>query len=800
MQVNRIQTLALLRLTFLSICFVIGILATGFAQVSVNSNTDSTKVIKLTEIQIEYERVISEIPVLVQKYADSTILQSLEHDFELHSQLFISIKLEADNLLNGYVRSWQIKNLEAKLNRSYNNFLTLSNNVNSASSEIETSIIKVNNLLSGWLTLEKRIKIDTISQGLLPQTQEVISLLTKASKLLQGQFAKFLVIQSQINQFEIENIQYNKKIEDAEHDSFTKLFKRDANYIWNDVENEQYQKLQKSNFIENFKQGTNEALGYLSEKWKTIIWLIILGTILYSVFYFVKKRQSFDNEEPPELLVHNAVIKYPIASSFITILLVTIFVLEDRPALLSELLLIGFVIPLTIFSFGKSVTSPWVYWIIFLLYCVNVILLHIPFQIGLKDFLFVFMNLVASGLLFWMYRNPQKYLSNNISEITGYIKSGLIPFLFYLSGFTLVAALVGYLELAKLLFTGIIGSLYLGPVILICSLIIRNFLQTLSHTFLFEHSFLAKKYLPLAYNLISIGAFILWLSTVMKVFGIYPFFIQTIENFWNFSGEFGEFNISIGDVASVILTIVIAFILSDFIKVLLEEELFSRFKVARGVPMAMGVLGKYIIITLGFFLAIASTGFDLTKMSIIAGALGVGVGFGLQNLVANFVSGMILIFERPILVGDIIEAEGLEGTVSQIGIRSSKIITYSGAEVIIPNSNLINNKVSNWTLSNKKRRFMFKLKTNKNADPAEVVATITTIALQNNNVLKDPAPFVIFQGQQEQSLIFDVYYWQTGEVFITRSELNIDIYNALKAKGIEISIPTIELKTLDGKQ
>jgi len=227
--------------------------------------------------------------------------------------------------------------------------------------------------------------------------------------------------------------------------------------------------------------------------------------------------------------------------------------------------------------------------------------------------------------------------------------------------------------------------------------------------------------------------------------------------------------------------------------VLLHEEVFPRFDVPRGVPMAMGVLGKYFIIVVGFFIAVASLGFDLAKMGILAGALGVGVGFGLQNLVSNFVSGLILVFERPILVGDVIEAEGFEGTVSDIGIRSSKIITYAGAEIVIPNANLISNSVSNWTMTNRKRRFVIKIRTNEKADPSEVIAVITRLAMSHVHVIKEPKPFVIFEGQKEQDLIFNLYYWQDDEMMQTRSELNTHIYNSLKSLGIEISIPIIEI-------
>jgi potassium efflux system protein len=251
--------------------------------------------------------------------------------------------------------------------------------------------------------------------------------------------------------------------------------------------------------------------------------------------------------------------------------------------------------------------------------------------------------------------------------------------------------------------------------------------------------------------------------------------------------------VTVGGTLEIIIIIVVSGFVSNFIKVLLHEEVFSRFDVPRGVPMAMGVLGKYFIIVVGFFLGVASLGFDLAKMGILAGALGVGVGFGLQNLVSNFVSGLILIFERPILVGDVIEAEGFQGTVAEIGIRSSKIISSEGAEIIIPNANLISNSVSNWTMTNRRRRFVIEFRTSAKTNPAEVIAVITDLAVNQAHVIKEPKPLVIFEGQKEQVLIFNLYYWQDDELMITKSELNTRIYNSLKSLGIEVSIPIFEI-------
>lgn len=781
-----------IRLYVLVYCLLLATL--GFTQ---NTPAESPDSIKLSSIQTEYEKILSEIPAVVKQYTDTLLLHSRQEELTKYSATFANIKKESDRLLNRYVSTWQISNLESKLNRSETNFKNLIEEVSSTSTQIETQLFKIKNLLTEWNSLRTRVQSDPISKSLLPQIQEVIALLRNAEKLLQKQLTSFLKIQNETNRLQIENSEYINMVNIAEHNTIVKLFDRNTNFIWNNSD-DTFDGTQ--SIADRFKIGTKESIEYLKEKWRAIILLLGIGVLLFFAFYYLRVKKLAGKEktvDEPLLLVYNNITAFPIASSMSALLLISFFVLDNRPALLSELLLITFALPLLIFTIGKSIISVWIYWIIFLLYCLNVILLHIPLVTQLQNIVLLVITLLSSGMLLWMYKNPTRYLVNSISAVTKYIKRGFVSFFFYLSCLTFVVGVIGYIELSKLLISGIVASLYIGPIVLICSLIIRNFLQALSHTFLLEDSYLVKKYFPLLIKLISISAILLWLLSSLRVFGLLPFIQRMVENIWSFGGTFGAYTISIGDVISIILIIIVSLILSNFIQILLEEEIFSRVKVARGVPMAIGVMGKYFVIITGFFLAIAATGFDLTKMSIIAGALGVGVGFGLQNLVANFVSGMILIFERPILVGDIIEAEGEEGQVTQIGIRASKILTYAGAEVVIPNSNLINNRVSNWTLSNRKRRFTIEVRTNKDADPAEIVATMTAIAREHPHVIKDPAAFVIFEGQADQSLRFKVYYWQVGELLSTRSDLNIQIYKALKDQGVELSIPVYEIKKIE---
>src|SRR5262249_45552865 len=150
---------------------------------------------------------------------------------------------------------------------------------------------------------------------------------------------------------------------------------------------------------------------------------------------------------------------------------------------------------------------------------------------------------------------------------------------------------------------------------------------------------------------------------------------------------------------------------------LLEEDVYSRMALPRGVPYALSSLTRYALLLAGFLLALATLGLDLTNITVLVSAFGVGLGFGLQQVVSNFVSGLILLFERPVQVGDSVQLGDLTGEVARIGIRSSTIRTPAGAEVMVPNSRLIDEQITNWTLSDRRRRVELELGVQGNLDP-----------------------------------------------------------------------------------
>ena len=219
----------------------------------------------------------------------------------------------------------------------------------------------------------------------------------------------------------------------------------------------------------------------------------------------------------------------------------------------------------------------------------------------------------------------------------------------------------------------------------------------------------------------------------------------------------------------------------------------------RGVPGAISAIVKYIIVGFGIIVAFSAAGLDLDKFALLAGALGVGIGFGLQDLVRNFISGLILIFERPIQVGDAVQIDTLSGKVMQIGIRSSTIKTWDGADVVVPNGQLITNKLINWTMTDKLRRIDIKVGVSYGTNVELVMQTLLKCAKDQKDILTSPAPYVLFNDFAESYLEFELRCWTSHPDWIfIRSDIRIAIDEAFEKEGIVIPFPQRDLHLKSG--
>ena len=358
--------------------------------------------------------------------------------------------------------------------------------------------------------------------------------------------------------------------------------------------------------------------------------------------------------------------------------------------------------------------------------------------------------------------------------------------------------LIGWSDLARVLRTGILSGGYASIAVYVLLLVFES-LVTFALLFrplsllriVSRNRQLIRQRIERWLKILAIG---LWTVLVLRPLGLLDLMLDSITRVFSATTSIGALSVSMGDIMAFVLITWFSFLLARFVNFVLREDVFTRVRTGRGVPQAIAGLVRYSLIFIGFFIALAAAGIELTKLSIIAGGLGVGIGFGLQNVVNNFVSGLILLFERPIGVGDIIELPEIWGEMKRIGIRASVIRKFDGSEVIVPNSMLVSDKVVNWTLSDKHRRLELDIGVEYGTPAQHVIDLLIKVAESNPNVISEPPPRAFFMNFGDSALEFRLWAWvDVNNGFSIRSELAVAAQEALRQAGISVPFPQRDL-------
>lgn len=253
--------------------------------------------------------------------------------------------------------------------------------------------------------------------------------------------------------------------------------------------------------------------------------------------------------------------------------------------------------------------------------------------------------------------------------------------------------------------------------------------------------------------------------------------------------------ITIGRILLAGILVYIAILASWMIRGFARTEVFPRWELERGVGDSISALLHYVVITIGVFIGLGALGVELQNFAIVAGALGVGIGFGLQNIVNNFVSGLILLFERPVRPGDTVVVGTELGTIKKIGLRSTTVMTFDRAEVIVPNGDLVSEKVTNWTLTDPVARLILPVGVAYGTDVHLVLRLLREAAERHSDVLQDPVPQTLFMGFGDSALDFELRVWvqELALRLKVRSEILADIDRLFREHDIEIPFPQRDL-------
>lgn len=251
--------------------------------------------------------------------------------------------------------------------------------------------------------------------------------------------------------------------------------------------------------------------------------------------------------------------------------------------------------------------------------------------------------------------------------------------------------------------------------------------------------------------------------------------------------KIGDNPVSLRSLVELIVLFMAILVISRSFTEFLKERLLVRLGIDEGNREAIAVIMRYLIVALGVIGAIQSIGFNLASFAVVAGGLGVGIGFGIQDLTTNFVSGLTLLLDRPVKVGDFVELEGLMGIVKKISIRSTIIKTNDDSSVIVPNSNMISNKIVNWSYENPLLCLRLSIEVADNSDPLLVTETLLNIAYTEAGVLYEPNPKVLFVEFGDDCFKFELLVWtdRPTEREVIKSSLNFAIEYNFRQQGID---------------
>jgi len=536
--------------------------------------------------------------------------------------------------------------------------------------------------------------------------------------------------------------------------------------------------------------------------WSQLTILLVLAVAFLLVSRSLERvPQGTDQSRPLEVL------RYPFAAALVLTILVGRSLYPGGPPALRELFGVLLVLPLI--RLLPVVVAPSLRGLVYLP-AILYLMLRLNQLLGsgtaLERAWLLLLTLAAGAALAWVFRpgGPAARLhAGRLWTIAQQVaRLGLA-----ILALSLLANVVGLVSLSALLTAGVVSSAFIAIVFFTGVAVMRAAVIALLRAPLLQKINLVRWHAAgvdlWLMRILPPLAVLGWILATARLFGIEALLAGAVAKVLFSSASIGAVQVSLGDILAFILAIWLGLLVSRFLRFVLTVDVFPRVTLPRGVAATISMLVSYTVIGIAVVLAVAAAGIQLDRFTIIVGALSVGIGFGLQNVVNNFVSGLILAFERPVQSGDTVQLGQLWGTVSRIGVRSSTVRTFEGAEVIVPNANLISQEVTNWTLSDYRRRMEILVGVAYGTNPRKVMEVLLNAAKADERLLSNPEPSVLFLGFGDSSLDFSLRAWteQFDSFVRIRSDLTLAVHDGLYANDIEIPFPQrdLHLRSVDSQ-
>ena len=763
---------------------------------------EELKAIPVIEIPQQIEEAYTFIKEIESLQIPSKPIEKLEEEFKEILSRDSSLKVESTP---EFIEELPARKLEDFRNK-WNSYL---NSILQYKKVLEDDAAKISEIRAVYQNFDKRwaLTYDNAKNKKAPKAlQDRLKQLNKDVKTLDKLLAKalndILLLRDKVSTEELSSNEKITIIEEAVKAQKSMLLSFDSPPIWkafaDSADTTTYsERLSRSkdnivsSFIEFYELYDNKIIHYL------LFFLIVFALVFY-LGKFAKENVESLKADGDESFSLNVLSK-PFSISLLITLFTSEFFFPLAPRTVNEIFSIMFIIPLLSLVptyISKESRGP-------LYFITSIYLLQQILELGSSSttnqrfivIILIILSIIAFALVLKIQISKIYSDRKNFLSLISLISKVMI----FILSLSLLANFIGSTKLSKLVLNGVMTGIYHTLLLItyyqVFQVLLKIFLETR-----FANLFLLVKNnrITIKRTLLKIARIILYVSGVISIlegFSLYELIRDFIIEIFETSWKIGETSIAVGDILLFFFSIWVSIKLSKFIRFILDGEILPRVNLPRDVPSAISLMVNYVILSIGFIFALVAVGFELSKFAIVAGALGVGIGFGMQNIVNNFISGLILLFERPIQIGDTIGIQNLVGTVKRIGIRSSVIKGFDGSEEIVPNADLVSFRVTNWTLSDKFRRIEIKLGVEYGTNPEQVIELLKYSISSREDVVKEPAAYVLFDGYGENTLDFTFRFWTTnsGDWIFIRSDVLLYINTLLKEAGIKIPFPQMDV-------
>lgn len=747
---------------------------------------------------IEIPQKIEEVYALLKRINDlelpATEIEKLEESFIKFVDEISQAKKETDLSQFENITIKKLKDYNLKWNTYRLSLEDFKRTLQTNSERLDKEKEQIERILEYINLTAKNAKEEKAPQQLLKRLSELEVDVKITDKSLFTTLRKVLSLRDKVS---IEEVGVNEKIALINKQieaNRSLLFTLDSPTLWNALSDSSDTTTFASTFNNSTKRiqlGANEFWDIYSEEFPYYIGFsfIIFLLILYLRRFANKKFEESSEEENQYSL---KLLNKPISITLLITIYVELIFFPLAPSVIAEISRILLVIPILLLfpTFISSTSRRPLYIITFIYLFQQVIDLLIGNSIYLRVSIIILTISMIAGLYLFLIIDTVKLVETRVKLVN--TLQIIAKLLIVVLSISLLGNIIGNTALSTLIFYGVMRTIYTSLILITTLQVFYTLLTILLETRMAKFSFMVKRKSDILkktiFNIAKLAAVLFWVKAFLNHFELYEPISKYFIDFFSTPLEIGVVSISPSSIVLFFISIWISTKFSEVMRFFLENEFFPRVVLPRGVPGAISLIIHYTILTLGFLFALTLLGFNVEKFAIVAGALGVGIGFGLQSIVNNFISGLILLFERPIQVGDIISLTNLIGNVKRIGIRASVIQTFDGAEVIVPNADLISGQVTNWTLSDQLRRIEIKIGVHYSANPEEVMNILKSALEEEKDILKNPSPYILFKGHGDSTQNFDLRFWtsNSNDWIFLRSNVLLKITRLLNEAGIEI--------------